>query len=74
MWNPKNTTSSSYNKQEADLNKYREQTPGYQIRGRDQDRSGGGARCKLLGVRQAQRCIVQHGEQSQYFVITVNEK
>ena len=29
-------------------------------------------RYKLLGVRQAQGCIVQHGEQSQYFVITVN--
>ena len=53
----------------------REQTTGYQCGG------GGGAkqgwesgRYKLLGVRQAQRCIVQHGEYSQYFVITVNGK
>ena len=27
-------------------------------------------RYKLLGVRYAQGCIVQHGEYSQYFVIT----
>ena len=31
-------------------------------------------RYKLLGIRQAQGCIVQHGEYSQYFVITVNGK
>ena len=26
----------------------------------------------LLGIRQAQGCIVQHEENSQYFVITIN--
>ena len=34
----------------------------------------GGGRYKLLGVRQAQGCIVQHGEYSQYFVKTVSGK
>ena len=45
--------------------RYREQTSG--------DQWGGGT-YKLLGVRQAQRCIVQPGENSQYFIITVNGK
>ncbi len=34
----------------------------------------GSERCKLLGVRQAQGCIVEHREYSQYLVITVNVK
>ena len=29
---------------------------------------------KLLGITQAQQCIIQHGEYRQYFIITVNEK
>lgn len=33
---------------------------------------GGKGRDKLLGVRQAQECIVQLGEYNQYFEITVN--
>ena len=34
----------------------------------------GSQRYKLLGVRRAKGFIVQHGEYSQYFEITVNEK
>ena len=34
----------------------------------------GSARHKLLAVRQAQRCTVQQGKYSQYFVITINGK
>ena len=34
----------------------------------------GSGRDKLLGVGQAQGCVVQHGEDSQYFVVTVNER
>ena len=55
--------------------KYREETGGYQWK------KGGGAiselrseRYKLLGIREAQGCIVQQGEYSQYFVMTVNRK
>ena len=34
----------------------------------------GNGRYKLLGIRQAQGCVVQHEEDSQYFVITINGK
>ena len=53
--------------------KYREQTTGYQW-GEGRGRRGvGSGKYKLLGVR-LQGCVVQHGEYSQYFVITVNGK
>ena len=50
---------------------YREQTSVYQW-GAVQE--WGSGRHKLLGVRRAQRCIIQHGGYSQYIVITVNGK
>ena len=34
----------------------------------------GSGRCKLLGVRLAQGCVAQHGEQSQPSVISTNGK
>ena len=40
--------------------------------GGERGKMGGTGRYKLLGIRQAQGCIVQHEEYSQYFVITVN--
>ena len=39
-------------------------------RGEGQYKGEGSERCRLLGVRQAQGWIVQHGEYRQYFVIT----
>ena len=33
---------------------------------------GENGRCKVLGLRQAQRCIGPHGECNPYFVVTVN--
>ena len=54
--------------------RYREQTSGYQWGGGERKYwggLGGSGRYKLLG--QAQGCIVQHGEYSQYFVITVKK-
>ena len=44
---------------------FREQTSSYQYVG---------LRYKLLAVRLAQGCIVQHGEYSQYFIVMVNGK
>ena len=67
---------SEYNKKKQ-THRDREQTSGYQWGGGE----GKGAiqvweseRYKQLGVRQAQGCIVQQGEFSQYFTITVNGK
>ena len=40
--------------------------------GRGRGNIGMGVRHKLLGVRYATACIVQHGEYSQYFVTIAN--
>ena len=51
--------------------RYIKQTSGYPWQG---GATQGWGRYKLLGKRQAQGCIVQHGEYSQYSVIIVNGK
>ena len=73
--------SKKYNKlvsitKKKKTHRYREQASGYQWgEGRGETTLGwGSGRYKLLGVRQATRlCCIQHGEYSQYFLITVNE-
>ena len=63
--------SEKYNKpvnitKKKQTKEYREQSSGYHL--------WVGGRHKLSGERQAQGCIVQHREYSQYFVVTVNGK
>ena len=55
--------------------RYGEQTSGYQWGGgRTAIKGWGRGRHKLLGARQARGCTAQHGEPSQYCVVTVNGK
>ena len=56
---------------EKQTHTYEEQTGGFWWRGPGRGIQGKGTeRYRLLGVRWAQGCTAQHGEYSQYFVIT----
>ena len=76
MWNLKIQQTSEYNIKEADsqIQRTNQWLP---VAGVEGERGNIGVReweAQTIGVRQAQGCIVQHGEYGQYFVIAVNGK